>query len=191
MKRYFQHASHKKKVVSTINNIMQIDCLMSHYSLYKSSEKRAKTIKTSTMSMCVCSPFPKQVFHYLSHHATNIPFQTLYFGCVLQKNSYSLRTENYFFQIPFPFLFILDTPQKTSVLSDSNYKWFADDFGGADKNPGHQHRHATIYIPRYLETFVKKQKSPLQGAAVQRKVIFALKCLYSVQGRKRILMYGQ
>lgn len=131
MERYFQHASHKKKVVSTINNIMQIDCLMSHYSLYKSSEKRAKTIKTSTMSMCVCSPFPKQVFHYLSHHSTNIPFQTSYFGCVLQKNSYSLRTKNYFFQIPFPFLFILDTPQKTSVLSDSNYKWFADDFGGA------------------------------------------------------------
>lgn len=59
-----------------------------------------------------------------------------------------------------------------------------------DKNPGHQDKHVTIYIPQYLETFVTKQKPPLQGA-VQRKVIFALKHLYSVQGRKRILMYGQ
>lgn len=73
---------------------MQIDCFMSRYSLYKSSKKQAKTIKTCTMSMRVCSAFLKQVFHYLSHHTTNIPFQTWYFGSILQKNSYNLRTQN-------------------------------------------------------------------------------------------------
>lgn len=43
----------KNIAVSTIKNITEINCFMSPYSFYKSSEKQAKTIKTFTMSMCV------------------------------------------------------------------------------------------------------------------------------------------
>lgn len=74
----------KKIVVSTIKNITQINCFVSPYSFYKSGEKQAKTIKT-LLGPSVCSAFPKLVFHHLSHDATNRPFQTWYFGCILQN----------------------------------------------------------------------------------------------------------